>query len=62
MSLWRLQKLLVDWIIQAVKGLTTLAALRENWHRLLRHLCDSPRKRRSPSLSDLTPLAPLLND
>jgi len=61
MSLWRLQQILADWLRQAVKGVITLAALRDNWTDLHRHLCDSPRQRRRRTLDHLPVLTTFLD-
>ena len=59
--MWRVQEVLTDWLRQAVKGVITLAALRDNWDGMRRHLCDSPRSRSKRTLADLPVLRSFLN-
>ena len=48
--------MVTDSLRAAIKGVITLAQLRQTWPKLRRHLCDSPRKRRRRTLGGLTAL------
>jgi hypothetical protein len=48
--------MLSDGLLTAVKGVITLAMIRDNWPDLTRHIRDTPRKRKRKTPNDLTTL------